>query len=140
MEIAEYLRQNKHYDTIVTTQEPKGVCQLAQIFAKENSMILELHFLNIKKYAKGAFEHRSDNVIKSSDFLLLIHDGESKGTQNELERVKKFKKPYKYVMLDKTDELQNTEKSDILNKEKKIDSDDIIGLDDDLDLMDFNFK
>ena len=119
MEIAEYIQQNNGYDTIVTAQEPKGVCQLAQIYAKENSMILELHFLNIKSYAKGAFEHRSDNVIKSSDFMLFIHDGESKGTKNELERAKKFKKAYKYVQIDQTTELENSETSDVLSKKER---------------------
>jgi len=118
MEIAEFLLKNPEYDTIVTTQEPKGVCELAQIYAKENSMILELHFLNVKKYARGAFEHRSDNVIKSADFILLIHDGESKGTGNELERTKKFKKPYEYITLPKTTELEVSENTDILERKK----------------------
>jgi hypothetical protein len=119
MEIAEFLNKNRGFDTIVTTQEPKGVCQLAQIYAKENYMILELHFLNIKKYAKGAFEHRSDNVIKSADFILLIHDGESAGTLNELARVKKFKKSYQYITLEKTTEYEISERSDILRMDKR---------------------
>jgi len=118
MEIAEFLMKNPEYDTIVTTQEPKGVCELAQIYAKENSMVLELHFLNIKKYARGAFEHRSDNVIKNSDFILLIHDGESKGTGNELERTKKFNKPYEYITLSKTTQLEVSENTDILDRKK----------------------
>ncbi len=118
MEIAEFFQSHPDYDTIVTTQEPKGVCQLAQIYAKENSLVLELHFLNIKKYARGAFEHRSDNVIKSADHILLIHDGESKGTLNELERTKNFKKPYRYITLEKTTEYEISEHSDILHNKK----------------------
>ena len=89
-------------DTIVTTQEPLGVCTIAQNVAKEQHFILELHFLDFK-YRTGAYEHRSDNVIKSADKILLIHDGESKGTINELERVKYFKKPYRYEIISKTD-------------------------------------
>jgi hypothetical protein len=119
MEIAEFLLKNPEYDTIVTTQEPKGVCELAQIYAKENSLVLELHFLNINKYARRAFEHRSDNVIKSADFIILIHDGESKGTSNELERVKKFNKPFQYIKLLKTTELEISENTDILAKKNK---------------------
>jgi hypothetical protein len=127
IEIADFLNENPDFDMLVTTQEPKGTCALAQIYAKENAIPLELHFLNIKRYARGAFEHRSDEVIKSSDFVLLIHDGESQGTQNELMRVKKFNKPYKYVKLDKTTELEREENSDILRenqhkeKQKKYD-------------------
>ena len=89
-------------DTIVTTQEPLGVCTIAQNVAKEQHLILELHFLDFK-YRTGAYEHRSDNVIKSADKILLIHDGESKGTTNELKRVKHFKKPYRYEIISKTD-------------------------------------
>jgi hypothetical protein len=119
IEITDFINNNPGYDTIVTTQEPKGVCSVAQAYAKKNSMILELHFLNISKYARGAFEHRSDNVIKASDFVLLIHDGESKGTSNELERAKKFGKPYKYVVLDKTTELEQDVPLDILKNTKE---------------------
>lgn len=116
IEIADFLNKHPDFDMIITTQEPKGVCAIAQVYAKENSMPLELHFLNIKKYARGAFEHRSDEVIKSSDFILLIHDGESQGTKNELARVKKFNKPYKYITLDKSTELEREETSDILRE------------------------
>jgi hypothetical protein len=116
IEIADFINEHPDFNILVTTQEPKGVCALAQIYAKENAIPLELHFLNIKRYARGAFEHRSDEVIKSSDFVLLIHDGESQGTQNELARVKKFSKPYKYVKLDKTTELEREENSDILRE------------------------
>jgi hypothetical protein len=95
---------------IVTTQEPAGVCHLAQNFAKRLSLGLELHFLN-PKYGKGAFEHRSDDVINSSDAILLIHDGKSKGTANELDRVKKFNKEFYYEIIEplKTNTRLDTE-------------------------------
>jgi hypothetical protein len=93
-------------DTIVTTQEPLGVCTVAQQVAKEIPIVLELHFLNFK-YRTGAYEHRSDDVIKAADRVLLIHDGVSQGTKNELERVKHFGKPFRYEVLEATDtELQ----------------------------------
>jgi hypothetical protein len=120
IEIADFFIEHPDYDMLVTTQEPRGVCSLAQVYAKENAIPIELHFLNIKRYARGAFEHRSDDVIKSADFVLLIHDGESKGTKNELERVKKFRKPYKYVQLDKTTDLEVSENSDILREDRKM--------------------
>jgi hypothetical protein len=48
-------------------------------------------------------------VIKASDTVLLIHDGESYGTRNELERTKKFGKPFRYEVLEATDtKLQRT--------------------------------
>jgi hypothetical protein len=119
IEIADFLNEHPEFSTLITTQEPKGVCALAQVYAKENAIPLELHFLNIKKYARGAFEHRSDEVIKSADFIILIHDGESQGTENELARVKKFNKPYKYIKLEKTTELEREENSEILRENQQ---------------------
>ena len=95
-----FLQENPQYDTIVTSQEPSGVCLEAQIYARRNHMVLELHFLNMARYARGAHERRSDAIIKAADFVLLIHDGTSHGTKNELERTKKFNKPFKYIVMD----------------------------------------
>jgi len=86
---------------ISTAQEPAGVCEMAQIVAKEMAIPLMLYFLNFK-YLAGAFEHRSQDIIKFSTHFLLIHDGESKGTHNELELVKKSGKPFRYEVLEKT--------------------------------------
>ena len=98
MVINETLQQYGTITTIVTTQEPRGVCEVAQATAKENSLILELHFLNFRN-GRGAFCKRSDEVIKASDYVLLIHDGISHGTKNELEYTKKSGKPYRYVTM-----------------------------------------
>lgn len=81
---------------IVTAAEPAGVCQLAQVYAREQKLPLQIHFLQADKYARGMWEHRSDHVIENSDIVLLVHDGESRGTHNEMLRVIKFEKPYIY--------------------------------------------
>ncbi len=83
---------------LVTTQEPQGVCEVAQRVAKETAIPLILHFLNFR-YLRGAFEHRSKEVVKECSHFLLIHDGVSKGTANELKLVKKSGKPYLYEIL-----------------------------------------
>lgn len=116
MEMQEVINALQGVDTIVTTQEPRGVCEVAQHFAKERNLILELHFLDTKRYARGAFEHRSDAVIKASDHILLIHDGASRGTANELVRVKKFKKPYTYVKLEPSTELERSAGANMLKQ------------------------
>lgn len=84
---------------IVTTQEPLGVCTVAQQIAKSEHLTLELHFLNFR-YGQGAYHERSKEVILASDKVLLIHDGVSHGTRNELELVKKLRKPYRYETLE----------------------------------------
>ena len=84
---------------IITTQEPAGVCEVAQRVAKELPLPLHLHFLNFK-YLRGAFEHRSKEVIREADYILLIHDGKSIGTANELKLVLKAGKKHKYLKMD----------------------------------------
>lgn len=81
---------------IVTAAEPAGVCQLAQKYARDHKVPLLVHFLQADKYARGMWEHRSDHVIADSDIVLLVHDGVSHGTHNEMQRTIKFEKPYIY--------------------------------------------
>jgi hypothetical protein len=88
-------------DKLITCQEPQGVSEVAQRVSKELGIPLQLHFLNFK-YFRGAFERRSKEIVKESDFFLIIHDGESKGTANEFKLVKKSGKPFSYELLEKT--------------------------------------
>lgn len=94
--------QKYNADTIITAQEPLGVCTVAQQVAKKENLTLILEFLNFR-YLQGAYEHRCDKILKQCDIALFIHDGESQGTKNELERAKKLNIKYEYVVLDKTD-------------------------------------
>jgi hypothetical protein len=88
----------KNISEIITHAEPEGVCQVARELARELAIPLKLHFLNFK-YLRGAFEHRSKELLKDSDFTILIHDGVSQGTKNELSLAKKMKIPYLYKIL-----------------------------------------
>jgi predicted SpoU family rRNA methylase len=86
---------------IITCQEPQGVSEVAQRVAKQYGYPLQVHFLNMQ-YLRGAFEQRSKEIISEADFFIVIHDGESKGTANELALVKKSGKPYHYEILEKS--------------------------------------
>lgn len=87
---------NKHEPTtIITHAEPEGVCQVARDVCREKAIPLKLFFLNFK-YLRGAFEHRSKDVLMDSDHSIFIHDGKSKGTENELKLAKKFNIPHTY--------------------------------------------
>lgn len=83
---------------IVTTAECGGVCKVARELSREIKKPLTVHYLN-EKYLRGMFDHRSRDVINDSDYMLVIHNGTSKGTANELELIKKMGIPYKYVLL-----------------------------------------
>lgn len=94
---------DKHKVTeIVTHAEPGGVCGVARDLCKEKAIPLKLHFLNFK-YRRGAFEHRSKDVLKDAERAIFIHDGMSKGTSNEMKLAKKMNVPYTYHELEKTE-------------------------------------
>ena len=86
-------------DAILTAGEPDGVCKTAQAVARAIPLPLTLFFLDFQ-YLKGAFDHRSRAIVAASDFVLVIHDGKSKGTANEHELVQRLKKPHKYITLE----------------------------------------
>ena len=98
--IAENLKRG--FTHVVTCQEPGGVSEVAQRVAKQYGYPLQCHFLNMQ-YLRGAFEQRSKEIIVEADEFLVIHDGESKGTANELQLVKKSAKPYVYEILEKAE-------------------------------------
>jgi hypothetical protein len=99
LEINEYLNGNGDVTTLVTCQEPRGVSEVAQRVARDRSLVLEVHFLNPHK-GKGAFHCRAIEIVKIADEFLIIHDGKSKGTANELKMVEGTGKPFKYIVLD----------------------------------------
>ena len=83
---------------IITSAKIKGVCEVVRNFCEEKSLPLLVYFAD-PKYHKGMYKHRSDAMIANSDYVLLIHDGESKGTANELAMVKKTGIPHSYHKL-----------------------------------------
>jgi len=90
--------------TIVTSEEPDGVCRVAQRVAKEEAIPLKVHFLNFK-FLRGAFEHRSKAIQKDCDFCVFIHDGKSKGTSNEIKLAVKMNLPHVIHVLDPADKV-----------------------------------
>ena len=86
---------------ILTCQEPQGVSEVAQRVCKDYGYPLQLHFLNMQ-YLRGAFEQRSKEIIAESEYFIIIHDGESKGTRNEKILVEKSGKPFHYEVLEPT--------------------------------------
>lgn len=87
---------------IVTHAEPEGVCKVARDLCREKAIPLKLHFLNFK-YLRGAFEHRSLDVLNDGDRAIFIHDGRSKGTSNEVKLAIKMNVPYTFHELEKTE-------------------------------------
>ena len=87
-------------DCIITSGETSGVNEIARNKARENKITLVLEWANNAKYSAGKYENRSIDILKQCDRSLFIHDGNSKGTKNELAICKKMNKPYDYVRIE----------------------------------------
>jgi len=70
---------------------------------------------------KGKYEQRNKALRQETDFALLIHDGHSTGTINELLLCKKMKIKYKYIKLDilPEDSMQGITEEDIEFEEEE---------------------
>ena len=97
--IQNYIEECKP-EVIITSGETSGVNEIARVKARENKITLVLEWANNKKYSAGKYEHRSIEILKQCDKALFIHDGNSKGTANELAICKKMNKPYDYIRIE----------------------------------------
>ena len=95
--IAEEVAKHKP-EYIVTSGETEGISMLARRYARKEAIPLKLHFLN-RTYGRGQFNQRSRGIAEEATHLIIIHDGKSTGTANELALVKKLKKPYTYHLI-----------------------------------------
>lgn len=95
--IAEEVAKHKP-QYIVTSGETEGISMLARRYARKEGMPLKLHFLNCV-YGRGQYNQRSRGIAEEATHLIIIHDGLSTGTANELALVKKLKKPYTYHLI-----------------------------------------
>jgi len=87
---------------IVTCGEPEGVCEEVRRYCRysRKGLTLLLYHLPIEDKATGAYHYRNKAVIEASDRLVFIHDGSSRGTQNEIELAEEAGREYDYFRLD----------------------------------------
>ena len=91
---------DKHMPSvIVTAGEPDGVCAVARDFARLTPIPLLLMFVDERR-CSGKYHWRSVAVYNNCDHVLLIHDGCSKGTANEIKLAVKMKIPHTVIILE----------------------------------------
>ena len=89
-------------DYIVTSGESEGVSMLARRYARKEGIPLILHFL-ARRHGRGMHDQRSKSIAKDATHLIIIHDGQSTGTANELTITKKMDKPYTYHLIERAE-------------------------------------
>lgn len=85
-------------DITVIQGEAKGVDSIAKLWAEFRKLPINSYPADWKKYGKRAGFLRNEEMVKACDFCLIIWDGSSNGTKNDIDLCKKHNKPYKLVI------------------------------------------
>lgn len=76
----------------------KGVDSYSAKYAEVNGIRMEEFLPNYKLYGKSAPFIRNKTIVENSDILLVIWDGESRGTVNSMQHAEKLGVPIKLMM------------------------------------------
>ena len=108
--IKEFCERNK-VDFILLPGDIKGVCSSALKIASKIMIPTTLYFYDKSSSGKwnmiNSIKERTLEIIDKADYFLIFHDGESKGTLWDLERVIRARKHYKYFKVKKEEDLEN---------------------------------
>ena len=84
----------------MTAGKTEGVCREVEKYAEKKAIPLILFYPDQEKFGRGKYYKRSEKMLLKSDYVVLIHDGFSKGTSNELELTKKMNIPFIYYKIE----------------------------------------
>lgn len=79
----------------------KGVDSVAGKWAENHGVQKEVHKADWARYGRGAGLRRNADMVLSADMVLILWDGISKGTRNDIDLCKKHLKTYKIVVKEK---------------------------------------
>jgi len=69
----------------------KGVDKLAEKWAEENDIEVEVYEADWDTYGRSAGPRRNEEMAQNADALVAIWDGESRGTKNMIQMAMKYK-------------------------------------------------
>lgn len=75
----------------------KGVDSVAGNWAQSHGVTVEVHNADWARYDRGAGIRRNEEMVAAADFVLVLWDGSSRGTKNDIDLCRKNFKTYKVV-------------------------------------------
>ena len=72
-----------------------GVDTMAEEYAKQHNLTLEIHPAQWQKFGRAAGPIRNREMVERADFVITFWDGQSKGTKSLIELAKKNRKSIK---------------------------------------------
>ena len=91
------------YDiTAIISGGAKGVDRMARMYSILHTIPLFEYLPNWNEDGKSAGMIRNKKIIDKADYVIIMWNGYSQGTQNDIELCKQLKKPYYLIDLSKT--------------------------------------
>lgn len=88
------------FEVVIVSGGCGGTDALGERYANENGLAIEVYNANWDKYGKSAGPRRNAEMANVADGLLAFWDGESRGTKNMIDNIKRRKKVCVTVELD----------------------------------------
>lgn len=96
--INETIKQNDFKINEVVCGEAKGIDTLGKLWAKNNNISIKSFPANWSKFGKSAGYKRNEEMAKYANYLILIWDGKSRGSNHMLNLAKKYNlKIFEYI-------------------------------------------
>ncbi len=84
-------------DFVIIQGVAKGVDKIAKDWAERNNVLTWDFPADWEKYGKGAGFIRNEEMVQKCDYCLILWDGNSHGTKNDIDLCEKYNKPYKLI-------------------------------------------
>lgn len=78
--------------------EARGVDTIAKNYALEHNWSIEPYPAEWDKYGKSAGYIRNDTMVKEADFVIVLWDGQSRGTKHDIDLCRRYNRPYVLVI------------------------------------------
>jgi len=88
--------------TMLVSGGARGIDACAQQYAQANNIPITEFLPEYDKYGKSAPLKRNIQIVQHSNFMLIIWDGKSRGTQHVITNCKKLNVPFKIILLPQT--------------------------------------
>lgn len=96
--IENYISNFKDDKIYIIEGEARGVDSIAKDYALINHYDIIPFPANWSKYGRAAGIIRNEEMVKACDACLIIWDGTSKGTKNDIDLCKKYHKAYAVIV------------------------------------------
>lgn len=81
-----------HSPTLIVSGGAKGADALAQRYANEKGLEIQIFKPDWKQFGRGAGVIRNRQIVENSDYVIAFWDGQSRGTKSSIDYARKLNK------------------------------------------------